>query len=58
MNDSQIDIREVYVKRIRDQNKDDVALVKINLTWKSGKLDRKRDMQTFVSRYGLQNYIY
>jgi prepilin-type N-terminal cleavage/methylation domain-containing protein len=32
--------------------------VTINLTWTSGKAARSRSMTTWVSRYGLQNYIY
>jgi hypothetical protein len=36
----------------------DLRMVRIDLTWKSGKVIRSREMTTFVSRYGLQNYIY
>jgi len=36
----------------------DLRMVRIDLTWKSGNVTRKREMTTFVSRYGLQNYIY
>jgi prepilin-type N-terminal cleavage/methylation domain-containing protein len=32
--------------------------VTINLTWTSGKAARSRSMTTWVSRYGLQNYMY
>jgi prepilin-type N-terminal cleavage/methylation domain-containing protein len=32
--------------------------VSVSLGWKSGKVWRKRDMNTFVARYGLQNYVY
>ena len=32
--------------------------VTINLTWTSGTAVRNRSMTTWVSRYGLQNYIY
>jgi prepilin-type N-terminal cleavage/methylation domain-containing protein len=32
--------------------------VTMNLTWTSGKAARSRSMTTWVSRYGLQNYLY
>jgi prepilin-type N-terminal cleavage/methylation domain-containing protein len=36
----------------------DLRMVSVHLTWESGKVLRKREMHTLVSRYGLQNYIY
>jgi hypothetical protein len=36
----------------------ELKLVTIEVTWQSVKVLRKREMSTFVSRYGLQNYIY
>jgi type II secretory pathway pseudopilin PulG len=36
----------------------DIRCVTITLTWTSGAVARSRTMSTFVSRYGLQNYIY
>jgi len=36
----------------------DMKLVSVQLTWTSSNVQRKRSMQTFVSRYGLQNYVY
>ena len=30
----------------------------VDLNWTSGNVQRRREMTTFVSRYGLQNYIY
>jgi hypothetical protein len=36
----------------------DLKQVTINLSWKSGRVVRARQMSTFVGRYGLQNYIY
>jgi type II secretory pathway pseudopilin PulG len=36
----------------------DVRQVEIELNWNSGGVERSRKMATFVSRYGLQNYIY
>ncbi len=36
----------------------DLRMIQINLTWKSGNITRNRQMNTFVSQYGMQNYIY
>jgi type II secretory pathway pseudopilin PulG len=36
----------------------ELKMITIQLTWKSGKVDRSREMHTFVSRYGLQHYVY
>lgn len=36
----------------------DMALVTVTLQWKTGNLDRSRTFQTYISRYGLQDYIY
>ncbi len=35
-----------------------MKLVTLNLTWVSSKIQRQREMRTYVSRYGLQNYVY
>jgi type II secretory pathway pseudopilin PulG len=32
--------------------------VTVELTWKSAKVERRRTLTTFVSRFGLQNYVY
>jgi prepilin-type N-terminal cleavage/methylation domain-containing protein len=32
--------------------------ITVQLNWNSGSTERKRQMETFVSRYGLQNYVY
>ena len=37
---------------------DDMRLVTITLNWTSGNAARSRSMMTYVSHYGLQNYIY
>lgn len=37
---------------------DDLRLVRVDLTWQSGNMTRRRSMSSFVARYGLQNYIY
>lgn len=36
----------------------DMALVTVQLRWKTGALDRTRQFSTYISRYGLQDYIY
>ena len=36
----------------------DLRMVKIQVSWKSGGIMRSRQMTTFVSQYGLQNYVY
>ena len=37
---------------------DHLRMIKIDLTWTSGNVTRSREMTTYVSRYGLQNYLY
>lgn len=36
----------------------DLRVVILKVSWTSGRVVRQREMQTLVSRYGLQNYIY
>ncbi len=36
----------------------DLRLVTVTVEWESGGVERQRDMQTYISRYGLQHYIY
>jgi Tfp pilus assembly protein PilV len=36
----------------------DMRKVTVTINWKSGNLARTRTWDTYVSRYGLQNYIY
>ncbi|MHB8523006.1 MAG: type IV pilus modification PilV family protein [Limisphaerales bacterium] len=36
----------------------DIRLITVQVGWISGTASRTRTMNTFVSRYGLQNYIY
>jgi uncharacterized protein (TIGR02598 family) len=36
----------------------DLRMVQIQLTWKSGNLVHKRQAVTFISQYGLQRYVY
>ncbi|MBI5387050.1 MAG: hypothetical protein HZA90_20455 [Verrucomicrobia bacterium] len=37
---------------------DEMRKVSVQLKWVTGKLPRNRGISTYVSRYGLQNYIY
>jgi prepilin-type N-terminal cleavage/methylation domain-containing protein len=37
---------------------DHLRMIKIDLTWTSGNVTRSREMTTYVSRYGLQQYLY
>jgi uncharacterized protein (TIGR02598 family) len=36
----------------------DLRMVQINVTWRSGNVTRRRQMTTFISQYGLQQYVY
>jgi type II secretory pathway pseudopilin PulG len=36
----------------------DLRMVLINVKWTSGKVQRTRTMSTYVSQYGLQNYVW
>jgi len=49
---------EISPAPLSESYQGNVKQVKITLTWTSGQLQRQREMQTFVARYGLQNYIY
>lgn len=37
---------------------DDMRKVTVEVTWVTGGLSRKRSLTTFVSQYGMQNYIW
>jgi len=37
---------------------DDMKMVIVRLNWKTGNLDRSREFTSYISRYGLQDYIY
>jgi type II secretory pathway pseudopilin PulG len=43
---------------ITETYSNNLKLVTVAVTWKSGKVRQYRSMSTYVSRYGLQNYIY
>jgi len=43
-------IAESYAEHLRS--------IEIKLTWVSGRITRTREMSTFVSKFGLQNYVY
>jgi prepilin-type N-terminal cleavage/methylation domain-containing protein len=36
----------------------DLRMIRIQVSWPSGKIIRKREMTTFVSQYGMQKYVY
>ena len=36
----------------------DLMMVKLQVSWPSGKVQRQREVSTYVARYGLQNYLY
>ena len=36
----------------------DIKQITVNLQWVSGRTLRQRDMTTFVSKYGIQSYVY
>jgi len=36
----------------------DLRMVTVKVSWESANVLRQREMATFVSRYGLQNYVY
>jgi hypothetical protein len=35
-----------------------LKLVTVTLNWKTGNLNRTRSFNSYISRYGLQDYIY
>jgi type II secretory pathway pseudopilin PulG len=37
---------------------DDIRKVTVAVNWTSGKTPRHREVTTYVSRYGIQNYVY
>jgi hypothetical protein len=43
---------------ISESYSNDLKMVSIQLSWKSGKVVRYRQMQTLTAKHGLQNYIY
>lgn len=43
---------------ISESYSSDLKMVTVQVTWESANVLRTREMKTFVSRYGLQNYIY
>jgi prepilin-type N-terminal cleavage/methylation domain-containing protein len=47
---TQAPIAESYAEHLRS--------IQIKLTWVSGRITRTREMSTFVSKFGLQNYVY
>jgi prepilin-type N-terminal cleavage/methylation domain-containing protein len=43
---------------VSENYSNDLRQVTLTVTWTSGRVARSRTMSSFVSKYGLQNYIY
>jgi Tfp pilus assembly protein PilV len=43
---------------VEEMYRDSLRLVSVEVTWKSGSMNRSRKMSTLVSRYGLHKYVY
>jgi hypothetical protein len=43
---------------VSESYRDDLKMVVLSLAWQSRGINHVRRMTTFVSRYGLQNYVY
>ena len=43
---------------VAENYSNDLKLLTISLSWRSRGITHRRSMRTFVSRYGLQNYVY
>ncbi len=43
---------------ITEAYSNDLRMIQATVTWQSGGLTHQRQMTTFVSQYGLQNYVY
>lgn len=43
---------------ITESYSNDLRMVVLSVRWTSGNVVRQREMRTFISRYGLQNYLY
>ncbi len=43
---------------IPNSYKDDLRMLTVNLSWTTGSIPRTRQFSTFISRNGLQNYVY
>jgi len=55
----------IYLGRVRISDapfdtpyQNDLRRITVNLTWRSADVVREREMNTLVSRYGLQHYIF
>ena len=52
----QVSIKPFSVPNTRYTN--DMREITVSLAWKTGEVQRRRSLTTYVSRYGIQNYIY
>jgi prepilin-type N-terminal cleavage/methylation domain-containing protein len=48
----------VFPGCISEAYSNDVRLVVAKLDWTTGRISHHKEMRTFVSKYGLQNYVY
>ena len=46
------------ISSLTESYKDQLREVSVSVSWNSGKGRRQREMTTYVSQHGLQNYIY
>lgn len=49
---------EIASAPISESYSNDLKAITVRVSWSSANVPRTREMTTFVSRYGLQNYIY
>lgn len=43
---------------IAEKYSNDLRMAVVQIVWTNGAVARRREMRTFVSRYGMQNYVY
>lgn len=49
---------EISPAAVSSSYSNDLLAVTVRLSWQTGGLQRQRELTTFVSRYGLEDYIY
>jgi len=53
-----ISIDKVNTNELNASYAKNVRLVTVKLNWKTGNLQRHREFKSYISRYGMQDYIY
>ena len=53
-----IDIQPVNGGELNANYSGDLRIATVTIRWKSGGLQQSRRLSTYVSRYGIQNYVY